>query len=136
SPHASKSYGMGLLDSVQHCSYHRLRLSLRPSHLSSQVARLCDMARRRPRVSYLRGWFEFCYTSYFGEIVWGPSSFKRSGDQWTLQIRPPSNVSLVHFGRHRLQPPRMEFCHATVGFGRLGGSPLPHSCRGAGIISA
>ena len=40
--------------------------------------------------------------SYFGEIVWGPSGCKRSGHQWTLQIRPPPNVSLVHSGRHRL----------------------------------
>jgi len=120
--------GTGLFNSVQHGSYHRLRLSLRPSHLSSRVARLCGMARRRPRVSNLWGWFESCYASYFGENVWGPSGCKRSGDQWTLQIRPPPDVSLVHSGRHGLQPGGMESCHAIVDFGRLGGSRLPHSC--------
>src|SRR6266404_5720382 len=46
----------------------------------------------RPRVSNLRGWLESCYASYFGEIVWGPSGCKRSGDQWTLQIRPPPDA--------------------------------------------
>src|SRR6266480_1751357 len=134
--HAPQSDGLGLFHSVQHGSYRRLRLSLRPSHLSSRVARLCGMARRRPRLSDLRGWFESCYASYFGEIVWGPSGCKRSGDQWTLQIRPPPNVSLVHSGRHRLQPAGMEFYHLTVGFGRFGGSRLPHLCRRAITLSA
>ena len=99
---APRSDGTGLFNSIQHGCYRRLRLSLRPSHLSSLVARLCGMARSRPRVSNLRGWSESCYTSYFGEIIWGPSGGERSGHQWTLQIRPPPNVSLVHSGRHRL----------------------------------
>jgi len=31
------------------------------------------MSWSRPRLSNLRGWFESCYASYFGEIVWGPA---------------------------------------------------------------
>src|SRR5689334_12130058 len=64
--HSSQSDGRGLFNSVQHGSYRRLRLSLRPGHLSSRVAWLCGMAWRRPRVSNVRGWFKSCYLLTLG----------------------------------------------------------------------
>ncbi len=53
--------------------------------------------------------------------------FERSGDEWTLQIRPPPDVSLVHTCRHRVQPTGMEFRYAPPGIGWLDVSRLPHS---------
>src|SRR6266404_926046 len=72
---------------------------------------------------------------YFREIVWGPSGFERSGDEWALQIRPQPDVSLVRTRRHRVQPTGVEFRHAPLGIGRLGVSGLPHPRRGASNLS-
>src|SRR5215831_12420187 len=76
-----------------------------------------------------------CKPSGDGKTIRGASGSERSRDEWSLQIRSPPDVPLVHTWRYRIQPTGMEFRHNSPGVGRLGFSRLSHLRRGANTLS-
>ncbi len=130
-PHALLAKGAGSLAPVGRGRCCVVWLLLCPGHLSSMGTGRFNLACAWARHGDPRGSSELRQPACARQIIRNPACASGFDDARSLQHRSPSNVSLVHGWRRRVQPAGMELRHRPPDIGRLDILALPHLRRGA-----